>query len=328
MRLKKWLAGVVVGCLLLGGTTQGIEVLAASKAKTVQTKKAQKKQSNKQQKSQKQQVVDSPEVIQLKNRVKEAQLNASKIKSAEATMNMNMNMKMEYKGESLSLPMKMTGKIKMFQEPLKAKVDYTISSSFSGTPSMDKTTMEIYLEEKDGKITEYMNMNGEWQVIDVASEDVVKQIKQLNTMENVDQFLTGITNLKNLGTEWVSGKETTKIEGTLSKDGIKAMLESTGVLQMNNMLEEQELTNKMFQALGNIKLTFWITEDNQIVKLREDMTKAMNKMMSTFAKEIDDGMKVSISKMVITITYDKINDVEDFTIPEEVYSAKKLELPQ
>lgn len=323
MRFKKLVASTMIGCFLLSSTVQGTEVFAASKTKIVQTKKGQKKQNNNRTKK----VVVSQEELALKNRVKEAQINAANIKSAEATMKMVMDMNMEYQGQKQTLPMRTTGKITMFQNPMKAKMDLKLNTST--LPFMDNMSMQIYLEEKDDKITEYIQFGDEWQAIELSSKDMIKQVKQFNTVDNIDLLLKGLSNLKELGKEQVAGKETTKIEGILSKDAIKSLLESTGVLQMGNMMEEeQEITNKMLDSFGKIKITFWLTEDNQLVQVKEDLTEAMNKMMSSIAKEAGDDLKMGISKMVIVVTYNKINDVPDFTIPQEAYNAKKLEVPE
>lgn len=323
MRLKKLVVSAMVGCFLLSSTIQGTEVLAANKTKIVQNKKSRKKQTTDNTKK----AVMSQEALQLKNRVKEAQINAANIKSAEATMKMTMDMSMEYQGQKQMLPIRTIGKITMFQNPIKAKIDLKLNTTT--LPSMNDMSMQIYMEEKDKKITEYIKLGDEWQAIELSSENLMKQVKQLNTIDSVDQLLKGMTNLKELGKEQIAGKETTKMEGTLSKEAIKSLFETTGVLQMSNMLEEeQEITSKMLKNLGNIKLTFWITEDNQLIQLKEDLTDAMNKMMSSISKEVDNELKVEISKMVIFITYSKINDVLDFTIPQEVYDAKKIEMPE
>lgn len=321
MRLKKIVAGAIIGCFLLSSTVQGTEVFAANKTKVVQTKKGQKN------KKQTKKVVVSQEEVALKNRVKEAQIKAMNIKSAEATMKTAMDMNMEYQGKKQTIPMRTTAKIIMFQNPMKAKVELNLNTST--IPSMNGTSMQMYIEEKDGKITEYIKFMDEWQAIELPKETMMKQIKQLNTIESVDRLLDGVTNLKELGKEQIAGKETTKIEGTLSKEAIKSLLETSDVLQMSNMVEEeQEITNKMLNDFDNVKLTFWLTEDNQLVRMKEDLTDAMNKMMSSMAKESDDSFKIAISKMVILITYDKVNDVPDFTIPQEVYNAKKVEIPE
>lgn len=321
MRLKKLVAGAIIGCFLLSSTVQGTEVFAANKTKVVQTKKGQKN------KKQTKKVVVSQEEVALKNRVKEAQIKAMNIKSAEATMKTAMDMNMEYQGKKQTIPMRTTAKIIMFQNPMKAKVELNLNTST--IPSMNGTSMQMYIEEKDGKITEYIKFMDEWQAIELPKETMMKQIKQLNTIESVDRLLDGVTNLKELGKEQIAGKETTKIEGTLSKEAIKSLLETSDVLQMSNMVEEeQEITNKMLNDFDNVKLTFWLTEDNQLVRMKEDLTDAMNKMMSSMAKESDDSFKIAISKMVILITYDKVNDVPDFTIPQEVYNAKKVEIPE
>lgn len=321
MRLKKLVAGAIIGCFLLSSTVQGTEVFAANKTKVVQTKKGQKN------KKQTKKVAVSQEEAALKNRVKEAQIKAMNIKSAEATMKTAMDMNMEYQGKKQTIPMRTTAKIIMFQNPMKAKVELNLNTST--IPSMNGTSMQMYIEEKDGKITEYIKFMDEWQAIELPKETMMKQIKQLNTIESVDRLLDGVTNLKELGKEQIAGKETTKIEGTLSKEAIKSLLETSDVLQMSNMVEEeQEITNKMLNNFDNVKLTFWLTEDNQLVRMKEDLTDAMNKMMSSMAKESDDSFKIAISKMVILITYDKVNDVPDFTIPQEVYNAKKVEIPE
>lgn len=327
MRLKKLVASALIGCLVLGSTAQGTQVFAANKTKVTQTKIDKKKQTGKQKNGKKteknkQIVAKRKEALRLKNRVKEAQLNAAKIKSVEATMKMVMDMNMEYEGEKQSIPMRMTGKITSFQEPVKAKID--LKTNFMGN-----TRMQYYLEEKEGKVIAYMNLGGEWQSIEIGDENRTAQMNQLNAVENIDQFLNGITNLKELGKEKVDGKTTTKIEGILSKEALKSMLEATSVLNMENLSdEEQEMMNQMLKNMGNIKLTFWLTEDNQIVQMKEDLTELVSKMIESMSQELGtDGLKTGVSKLELTITYHKWNDVEDFTIPEEVYQAKKLEVP-
>lgn len=79
-----------------------------------------------------------------------------------------------------------------------------------------------------------------------------------------------------------------------------------------------------------MKITLWLDDAKYVpVKIEMDMAEMMSSLIEKAMEEAtsqsgsDLDLSMSISKCLVEITYDKINDAEDFDIPQEALDAAK-----
>lgn len=262
--------------------------------------------------------VEQEKTLSVQERVVESQKKMQDVKSVEVLMSMDMGMKASQGSESQEFTMKMTGVTSMIQDPMKAKVEMTMDMGELGTQ-----TTQSYMEEKDGKYVMYSGIEGTWTSYEIPAD----LASQYSAEESVDMYLKGFANAKEVGTEEIDGKQTTKIEGELSGKAMEKMIQSTGILDSLGTVSasDQDTLKKLFSEMGSLKLTLWLTDDNEVVKIEEDMTDMINQMIKKILAEGSEGVEMEITNAVMTASYDKINAVEDFEIPEEAKNATPIE---
>lgn len=250
-------------------------------------------------------------------RVAAALEHMKEIKSVEVRMDMDMAMKVSQDKESHDFTMKTTGVTSLIQEPMKAKMDMTIDMGELG-----KQETQTYMQQQDGKYMMYSNVGGTWTSYELPEN----LLDQYDAQKSMELYLKGFENAKESGTEEINGKQATKIEGEISGDAMKEMINATGVLQSLGSIagSDAESLEKMFSDMGSLKLTLWINDDNELVKVEEDLKDMITKMIENATPQEMEGMKIEISKAMMTGTYDKINSVENFELPKEAESATPL----
>lgn len=255
--------------------------------------------------------------ISAQDRIASVQSTMQEVKSLEMSTDMNMILKATQDDESHDFTIKTTGTTLMLQDPIKAKIDMTVDMGELGSQ-----TIQSYIEEVDGKYMTYSGIDGSWNSSELSSD----LIGQYDAKQSADAYLKGLSNVKEVGTEEVNGKQTTKIEGEISGDALEEMINETGVLQSLTGVtgSDDDTLKNLFSDMGGLKLTLWVTDDNELVKIEEDLTDMINKMMQQLASEDSTGLTMDVSNAVVTVTYDKINAVDDFEIPAEAKNATPI----
>ena len=249
------------------------------------------------------------------SRLVEAQKKMEEVKNAEATLEMKLEaVSTDEDGKEESLNMSTTGNIVMFSDPIKAKIE--MNMALEGLGSVD---MNMYMEEKDGKYISYTNLLGSWTATEVSLDDV----DQYSLEKNAELYIKDLKNVKEIGTEEINGENTTKIEGEVSGEQLKSLIESSGMLDLTGLSEtETKEMEKLLANMGDLKLTVWLNDDNYMVKVSEDLTEFANKLVKNLAEEDDTINDASFTNLVVTISYDKFNEAQDFEIPEDARNAE------
>lgn len=255
--------------------------------------------------------------LSLADRMSEAQKKMAELKSMEGTMEMDLAMVAESDGEKQDFAVKTTGDIVMFQNPIKMKSHMKMDMGLLGSQEID-----MYMEEKDGKATQYMQMAGEW-----IKQEVPKELlDQSNSIKSAELLLKSMTNVKEVGKEKVNGKNATKIEGEISGDAIKDVIEASGALDSMGAMGDvdEAMMNKILEKVGVLKVVYYLTDDNEIVKIEEDLVNFMNQLFESMFSDGDASMKMTVSKALLNMTFDKFNAATEFEIPEEALKAEEV----
>lgn len=252
----------------------------------------------------------------LADRMTEAQKKMSELKNMEGTMEMDLSMVAESGGEKQDFSLKTTSNMVIFQNPMKMKSSMKMDMGLLGTQEMD-----TYVEEKDGKATQYIQIAGEW----IKQEISAELLEQSNSIKSAELMLKSMTNVKEVGQEKINGKDTTKIEGEISGEALKEVIQSSGILNSIGAMGEVDETmmNKIFEEVGSLKVVYYLTDNNEIVKIEEDVVDFMNRLFENMFSDGDESMKMTVSKALMNMTFDKFNEAKDFEIPAEALKAKE-----
>lgn len=266
----------------------------------------------------------SPQMT-LEQKIQKALDNIAGMKNVDAGMNMDIEMGMM----GMTISMQMKGDIVTFTDPMKMKMDMTVSALGQ------EQTLQMYAQETDGAITTYANDGTGWTAQQLSQEEFDAQYSS-SMNGSADVFLKAMKDFTQAeGTEEINGRKTIKVEGTISGTDIAEALKASGMMDaMGSEMGAADLDTEQLEELtkdmSGMKITLWLDDAKYVpVKIEMDMAemisslieKAMEEATSQSGSDLD--LSMSISKCLVEITYDKINDAEDFDIPQEALDAAK-----
>ena len=266
----------------------------------------------------------SPQMT-LEQKIQKALDNIAGMKNVDAGMNMDIEMGMM----GMTISMQMKGDIVTFTDPMKMKMDMTVSALGQ------EQTLQMYAQETDGAITTYANDGTGWTAQQLSQEEFDTQYSS-SMNGSADVFLKAMKDFTQAeGTEEINGRKTIKVEGTISGTDIAEALKASGMMDaMGSEMGAADLDTEQLEALtkdmSGMKITLWLDDAKYVpVKIEMDMAEMMSSLIEKAMEEAtsqsgsDLDLSMSISKCLVEITYDKINDAEDFDIPQEALDAAK-----
>ena len=240
----------------------------------------------------------------------------AEVKSMSASMVMEMSAEME--GDTLD--MVMTADMDtIYEEPIKLKMDMSVTAG-------DEEAMgySMYAVQDGDTMNTYMNLgDDQWYNQQVTIEDM----SQYNAQSNTELYLSNISSFTADGKETVNGVEATVISGVLAGDSMKEAIMDSGMESITGSLGEmtEEEIDAVISEIGDMPVKLWISDEGYVMKYELDMTEMMQKLMITMVAQAagvtEDEVPMTVSKMVISMTCDNYNAVEDFDIPEEALAA-------
>lgn len=267
----------------------------------------------------------SPQMT-LEQKMQKALDNMNGMKNADADMNMEIEMGMM----GMTVSMQMKGNIVTFTDPVKMKMNMTLNALGQ------EQSMDMYAQQTEDGITTYANAAGTgWQVQQLSSEEFAEQYSS-SMNGSADVFLKAMKDFTQAeGTEEINGRKTIKVEGVINGADIAEALKASGMMdamgsEMGAADLDMEQLEEMTQDMSGMKITMWLDDAKYVpVKFEMDMTEMMNALVGKAMEGIDSGeetgvdLNMQISKCRAEVTYNKINDAEDFTIPQEALDAAK-----
>ena len=156
-----------------------------------------------------------------------------------------------------------------------------LSMEISTISNLEKTPLITYVQEKDGIATTYMEYAGQWMEQSVETNIAIDSLQMYDTRENAVLFLKNAQNWK-----VVSAEENNMIlEGTLSADALKTVVEDTKSLQVMGMAG---LTEEYYEGVSDTTITLTVDTATQLpirytVDLSNTLEVLMNNVTSTFS---------------------------------------------
>lgn len=276
------------------------------------------------------------------------QMNQVKSLEIQTKISGKMSAKMGEETEDMELSSDLKGSF--FSEPFKMKMTGT-------TSSMGQTAaIETYLQKDNDKYVCYSKVEEDWMKTEMENMDELMQASGINSLFNQLSADPKKYVEKENKTE---GDQTYLVyEYTISAEEMKTMVESafSSVRSLvGSTMEESEvddLLNKVASSMDQITITLYIDQETQqITRMEYSMTEMMNKMINSFmqfikdktvadAKKEDagiseeeinkmtasfDAVQISATDMNVVQLYSKIDQAEDFTIPEDALKAKSMD---
>lgn len=276
------------------------------------------------------------------------QMNQAKSLEIQTKISGKMSAKMGEETEDMELSSDLKGSF--FVEPFKVKMTGT-------TSSMGQTAaIETYLQKDNDKYVCYSKVEEDWMKTEMENMDELMQASGINSLFNQLSADPKKYVKKENKTE---GDQTYLVyEYTISAEEMKTMVESafSSVRSLvGSTMEESEvddLLNKVASSMDQITITLYIDQETQqITRMEYSMTEMMNKMINSFmqfikdktvadAKKEDagiseeeinkmtasfDAVQISATDMNVVQLYSKIDQAEDFTIPEDALKAKSMD---
>lgn len=250
------------------------------------------------------------------NVLAKAQENSQKVKSVTAKGTMNMKMTSQGQTVDMNYDMDMAA----FSDPYKAKVDMTIDLGELG-----KQNSSVYLIPQDDKFYTYTQLDGAWYKQGMDKEVYEQSINGYNSTAYMDALVECKDSLT-ISEVDEDGKKCYKLEGTITGDAMKKMIEAT------NLKEQLSTTGadmSVYDNLGDLKIVAFVEKDNyQFYKLSIDMKEMMEKAMESVAKSFDSQQEVKIDGCTMDMEYTGYDNAEDFELPAEAKDAQELQLKQ
>lgn len=230
------------------------------------------------------------------------------VDNCEAAMKMSMEMT---DGEE-SYKMSMDSKMKIMTTPeYKANIVMSMDMGELGTYDVD-----TYIMKEGDTYYTYMNTMDTWMKQEIASDAIEDEIATYSDQVNMDVYIKNMKNFSLTGEEKIGEKDTYKIEGTISGDSIKEIMENSTVGDFAAV----DLEGIDFAAMGDLAVSLWVGKDDFTpVKIYMDMTAMLNSMMTA------DEAGVTVSSCILELEYTGFGTVTDITLPEEAKNAISMD---
>lgn len=262
-----------------------------------------------------------------------ASLNQAKSFEANGTLSGNIQTKIGETTESVAINIERS--FTQFAEPLKAK-GLTKEDLFDNETRMT----ESYVQKEDDKYVIYEKVDDIWakncfETLDEAMnkvgsmefiqkllvEDASKYTKQEDRVEGDKRYL--VYEYKMTGSEQTS----------IVNDILSFMNASVEPAQLEAVKEKMEgntiitiFLDRKLECISRIELSLTDMMNSMFKGLLEYTKQEISKGLSDTEKEEYlpelDETEVTVSDMNLVVTYSKVNEAEDFTIPKEALAAK------
>ena len=245
--------------------------------------------------------------------------NLAKQESYEYTMNMSMGLSML--GNDVAVETAMDGTV--FNDPLKAKIVSNVSMMGSSVE------VEMYMVQEGDNYVIYTGTMGQWQKQTVSKAEFEAKSGQYDAQDSMALYLKNAKNFQDMGYEDVEGVSTLKVQGFLSGDSIKEVMETSGVLDnaASSMegVDEKELTDKIIAKIGDLPVTLWIDEKEMLpLKYEVDMSDMIKGMYDVIFEQmgVDPAeAQFEAGDAIISMLCRSYGAATAFEIPAEALAA-------
>ena len=237
---------------------------------------------------------------------------AEKLQEAESFhYDMTMAMEMTIAGQPLSIATVASADQTM--HPLAMKLNITTDMGEIGN-----SEKKMYMEETDGTFYVYTAVDqGDsvvWQRTEMKKEEV---LKQYDAQGELELYLSSAERFTEAGKDTVNGIQTTRYHGVIVGEDIAAVLEASGTLDgLGSLGVNEDIIASMWDTIGDLPVSIWVSDDNYPVQYRMDMTEIMQALTAGMTDQL--GISFGIGQTEISMTFSKFNEIEPIVMPESV----------
>lgn len=223
------------------------------------------------------------------------------------------------------LVMDMHAEAAVFHDPLKLKM--LISMEVMGV-SMDT---ELYALQEGNSYVLYTGTPGHWKKERLSPSAFEERMgQQADVRASVNLYLENAGNFIDGGTEEVEGVTARRIQGFLSEDSLREVMEASGALENAGLTVEaisEDLMKEIAQNIGELPITVWLDEERMLpAKYELDMTELMQGVFDEIFKELGTEAKdFSVGNVFISMTLKDVGAAEEFDLPEEALDAPEVQ---
>lgn len=248
------------------------------------------------------------------NVLSKSQESTKDVKSVSCTATMNMKMSSGEESMDVNYAMNMD----MFSDPMKAKVGMTIDMGALGT-----TNTTLYMMANGDEFGTYTEMEGAWYKSTMDKAAFEEAVSAYDNSAYMDALAECEDSLKMSEVE-ESGKKYYKIEGTLTGDAIKKMMDSTNLKdQLSSLGSEVDMSS--LENMGGMTITALIEKEGyKPYKMTIDMKDMMKGIMESAMKAAGSEETVTVDNCVMDMEYVGFDSAEDFELPEEAKNAQEV----
>lgn len=233
--------------------------------------------------------------------------------SMDAVMTMDFEMNLATDGAEQPLNVKTSMDMNYFAKPLKVKIA-TSPSEMAGQEVPEQT---MYLVEEDGTYQIYTQVGDSWSPQEMPAEVSA----QYNPQANLQMYMENAASFKSQGSDTIDGVKAEKYAGVIAGDSLEKVINESGVLENFKVMTQGVDMSAMFKDMADLPITIWINEEGYPIRYEmdmKDMFKTMFEAIMETLGEDAEGVKVDVSKAVVTMDISNYNNATNFEIPEAI----------
>ncbi|MBO5556228.1 MAG: hypothetical protein J5927_03505 [Oscillospiraceae bacterium] len=218
--------------------------------------------------------------------------------------------------ETVTLPVTASGGVDLLLDPVKAAFDVTLE--FLGTSQR----LRGYLEEKDGAVDLYTNLNGgsAWEKRSFLEKEDGPRVRGLR------YFIDGAETFLPSKTEEVLGLTCTRYDGAVSSDFLQGLMELYDVGAKVEDAYGIPWKADLFAGKSDVPARMWLEEDSgRLVRIDMDLSDLGGELADTLLENMrqstglsDLDMEVSLSELVLSVAFTGYDVWEDILMPEAI----------
>ena len=202
------------------------------------------------------------------------------------------------------------GAVTMVKAPLYMNVDTTLA--------FDDLVQEydMYLEETEDAVNQYMSYDGEWTEMTMTKEDALTSVQLYHTLYNMETILSAAEN-------WTAEKDGGEVvlTGVIPEAKFYDVEEYTRWFQLAGM---SGLSEVYYAGVGDVPVTVVLDEKTgEPVSYSAELTKALETVTNNVLKELNGGAsggELKVTAYQITSELTQLGGVEAEEIPAEAKS--------
>lgn len=214
-----------------------------------------------------------------------------------------------------------TTDLTLFASPLLAKIDTMSTDGNEESPQS-----RVYIEEKDGVFTSYMENAGSWRKQEMDKSFIDYALDQYDPRSCFDAHVKAAYELKEAGTEKIGEVEAKKYEGIIPGASVQTVAYETGLFSFIGL---GNLPGNYFVDIPDVKVCFWISSEGYPVKYSLDLTEVLQQFFDRTREEMvaageNAPEKVTIAHYIVEGNSGQFGVAEAFEIPQEAKDAVNL----